>query len=267
MVKYISQSMQKHFLAYHAKELCGHILAYMYFGKGHLVDLDSKSVKLGAYFEWITFGNLPKNGIEPKPEYTSRGQMTADYQRAHINREFVLNWMATMGFVVIRKGIRKTRGNHEGTIDLICQCTKRIVLTDGTVLNKGDEIVIDVKYSDLVEKEDPWNKHGWNWSETQRAYHGIQACEYHYITKLPFFFLVKGMYEPTALKFFHVRVTPEAMQAHLQQGDDVYAQLVELERLGVVDPHPSFAACNTCVLRANCKDKYAYDKQPEIITL
>jgi hypothetical protein len=259
----ITQSFMKDMLAYKAKEECGHLIEHKWI-KGKLLP-GSEIMRLGTYFEYISFDTLPKDGAIPKAEYTSTGKMSADYARAHDNSRVLLDWIKRMGFVVIGKGKKYERDGYEGTIDLLVQCTKTITFADGYVLKKGTIIVIDVKYSGVLD--DSWSRHGWMWSPIQREYHGIQAKQYHYITELPFFFLVKDSSPKGILnvKFFRVTINDNEMAKHLDSGRILKDMLILEQKIGFT-PYPSVYKCAKCPLKATCKDKHEFP-HPQLIEL
>lgn len=262
MVKYRSQSMYKDFQAYQAGDLCGNILSKKYF-EGELLDNATYWMKLGTYWEWITFKNLPKNGIEPKAMFNKDGTMKADYERCRENKVRTLEWFFAMGFEVVEHGTLKRKKGHEGTIDLIVRATRKIIFSDGFTLKKGDLFVIDAKYSDLLN--DPYSKHGWMWTDIQKEYHGLQAKEYTYLTDLPFFFFVKGRKRLEEVKFFRVSIKPETIEEHLVYADEVYSEMQLIEKLGA-EPRPSVENCIDCVLKKNCNDAHHYP-HPKLIEL
>ncbi len=265
MQKLISQSLMKMVLEYKAKQKCGHLL------KAKLVDeldLDDStdSMRLGTYTEYIAFGNLNRAGQIPKAVFNkSNGAMRADYARAHECAQLVKQWMFNMGFVVIKKAWYVKSKTHEGTIDLLVRCTKKITFTDGFVLNVGDEIVIDFKYSGLLD--DRWSKHGWSWTPIQLEYHGIQAKQYHMLTKKPFFFLVKDSSAQGVrnVKFFRMIVSEESIEKHKALGAELYDYLDHLTKVGF-EPYPSIDACSDCPLKAKCPDKAEYP-QAEAVSI
>jgi hypothetical protein len=263
MISKITNTLIKMVLAYKAGELCGHLLQAKMVDDRDLDD-STDAMKLGTYFEYIAFGNLPKNGKIPKPEYTGTGKMTAEYTRAHLCAEEVQKWFKAMGFEIIKKGWKVTKGRYQGTIDLMVRCTKEITFADGHTLHVGDEIVIDVKYSGLLE--DRWSKHGWAWSQIQIDYHGIQARQYHYLTGRPFYFLVKDN-RPAGIekvKFFRVEITEQSIEQHKAIGNECYEYLEHEAQIGF-NPLPSLDNCRDCALRAKCPDRAEFPNAERIV--
>jgi hypothetical protein len=201
----ISQSLIKDMRSYLAGNQCGLIVKAKYIDD--MTDLfTSDSMELGAYFEYILTGALPKSGKVPQPQYMQTPlkkkkpeeltieDMLAPYRLAHANKDRVLAYWKNAGFVIAKDkktgkpmvGMRLTKGRHEGTIDVVLEATKKIKFSDGFTLKKGDRIIVDIKYSGFVGDNISYkNIHGWQWSEEQKEYHGTQAKQYSYVFSAP----------------------------------------------------------------------------------
>jgi hypothetical protein len=289
MTTRISQSFMKTMREYLAKEECGNIVAHQYL-EGKLLDRKSKEMAKGSYFEFLLSGALPKNGEMPKPEYMATplknkkpqdlkvSDMTSDYRVVTVNADRVKKMLTVdLGLKIIHAGKKLTKGRFEGTLDLICECTKEIDFGNGIIWKIGDRIVIDVKYSGLLF--DRWNKLGWEWSNIQKEYHGTQAKQYHYISGLPFYFLVVSstnkeedsedgsgkVVGPTQAKFFHVPVDSHMIDMHLAEGNDMLARLQLESEVGLV-PRPEYVRCQKCPLNEGCLDKHTFP-QVEVVDL
>lgn len=254
----ITQSFMKSMRAYLAYDLCGNILKHCYVDGKEIDPTDS--MNLGSYFEFISFGNLPKNKTVPKPEMMKSGnQMMSPYRVCHANSKFTLAYLDKMGLKIIKRGTRLTKGRYEGTIDLMLEATRTIKL-DGVTIKKGEKIVIDVKYSGLME--DRYSQHGWMFSDIQKEYHGTQAKQYHFISGgLKFFFLVvqsnnKEGTDPM-VKFFYIDLNEKAIENHLAEGNELMEQFEFHSKVGF-SPLPKFNVCNQCQLRLTCKDRALY---------
>lgn len=273
--------------SYLAKEECGNVVAHQYL-EGKLLDRKSKEMAKGSYFEFLLSGALPKNNEVPKPEYMATplknkkpqdlkvSDMTADYRVVTVNAERVKKMLTEdLGLKFIAFGKKLVKGRFEGTLDLICECTKEIHFDNGTFWNVGDKIVIDVKYSGLLF--DKWNKLGWEWSNIQKEYHGTQAKQYHYVSGLPFYFLVVSstnkeedsedgegkVVGPTQVKLFHVPVDEHMIEVHLSEGNDLYNRLQVEAQVGLV-ARPDFLRCQKCPLKDGCKDKHTFPQVEEV---
>jgi hypothetical protein len=263
MIQRISQSFLKDFVAYKAKEKCGELLRAVWVDDKR-IDQPSDAMNLGTYFEYITFGTLPKSGIKPEPVKIKSGEPNADYRRAEVSSAVTKQWFETMGFKVIKTGQHYVKGRHEGVIDVLVECTKKLVFDDMHRLKKGDVIVIDVKYSGLLE--DKWSKHGWMWSPIQRQYHGIQAKQYHYITDLPFYFFVKGMANPADCKFFRMEISPQEIEQHLAFANEAYDEVKFMASVDGFENYPSVEKCFDCVLKETCRSRHEYP-DAKLVTL
>lgn len=285
MIERISQSFVKTMREYLAGEECGNIVKYQYID-GKLLDRKSESMAQGSYFEFIFSTALPKGGKIPMPEYMATplknktpdkltvADMTVDYRRAHHNAAELKKFFTVMGLKIVKFGQRYVKGRFEGTIDLIVECQKEITFENGVVWKVGDLLVIDIKYSGLLY--DKWEKFGWMFSDLQKQYHGTQAIQYHYITNLPFYFLVisntnkekendagKKEFGPMEMKLFRVPVDEHLIEMHIAEGNKLMEQLKFEAEVGLT-PRPSFIRCSKCPLREICSDKHEF---PHIIDI
>lgn len=279
MIERISQSFIKAMRSYNAGEECGNIIKEQYV-KGILVDRQSPDMAEGSYFEFVLTGALPKSGKIPEPVYMegplkkkSKAQltvadMTAEYRRIHANAAYVKGYFEKMGWKIIEVGKRYVKGRFEGTIDIVVECTRKITFADGTVWKKGDKLCIDIKYSGLLHNK--WEVHGWTWSNLQKEYHGTQAKQYHFVTGLPFYFLVVGktnnevkdddgnkIVPPPEIMLFRVPVDEHMIEMHVNEGNQLHKQLAVEKELGL-KPRPSFIRCGKCPLKDTCEDKHTY---------
>jgi hypothetical protein len=274
MIQRVSQSFVKDFQSYIDGEECGIIINAKYIDDRLLDDPNQQpgAKELGSYFEFITFGNLPKSGIAPTPVMLANGKdMAAEYRLAHVNSKRVLALFDELGLEIIERGKKYTYGRFHGTIDLVCRCTKDVKFDTGVEWKEGDIIVIDVKYSGLIGETTPgWNKHGWRFTPAQKAYHGIQAVHYHMITHLPFyFFVVQSNNKEGSLsdmRFFHIPVTENMVETHKIKANDLFDRFFVRATAGDLKPRPSLMKCQKCPLREECKFRHFFP-HPEIIDL
>lgn len=263
MLKKITQSFIKDMREYlePVSSLCGHFMRYKWI-EGKLLE-GSKEMKLGSYVEFKVTGALPKDKREPFPERTQSGKLTADYERAIENIKRIIMYFESMGFVQIQAGRTLHSGRFSGTIDVIMRATRTIKFDTGVVIKKDEEIIIDMKYSGMINER--WNKHGWVWTDEQKKYHGTQAIQYHYIGKRRFFFLVCSSKNTTDLKFFEVDVTDRDTTLHIDEANDLFGHFEIISQKGF-EPRPSVSMCTDCILRNGCKDRHDYP-HPILITL
>lgn len=268
MIKRVTQSFIKAMREYIAGEECGNIIREQYID-GRLIDRKSEAMDEGSYFEYKLCGNLPKSGNVPEPLRTGKGELTMEYKRAEHNAEVVKKLLfETWGLKIVKKGVKLTKGNQEGTIDLMVECTMDVKFGD-KLWKKGDRFVIDIKYSGLLY--DKWEKFGWQWSNIQKSYHGTQAKQYHYITGLPFYFLVvgnknllkDGSWQTTDIKMFYTPIDEHMIEAHLDEGNDLLEKL-KFYGADLLEARPSYSKCIKCPLRENCHDKHEYPHPVEV---
>lgn len=269
MITRISQSFIKDYRDYVAGNECGNIIIEKYI-EGRLIEDDEPGAKdLGAYFEYIATGALPKSGKIPEPQYMQAPlkkkkaedllpeDMLSPYRKAYKSGMQFKQFIADIGLKIIEVGRKKTKGRFDGVIDLKCEV---IEVKPGYTWKVGDKIVIDLKYSGLVGDTVPArNKHGWNWSPAQKEYHGTQAKHYHMITNLPFYFLIfqsnQKEEDDPIIKFFYVPVDEHMIERHVIEANELYDKFVFESTIGFV-PRPSYNKCIDCPLRDNCKDKH-----------
>jgi hypothetical protein len=265
-MKHITQSFIKTFREYLAGEECGNIVREEYID-GRLIERDSDSMAEGRYFEYVLTGALPKGNKVPEAMRTGKGELTMEYKRAEQNAKVVKELLfETWGLIIVKKGAPITKGRFEGTIDLIVECTFDM---PDMGWKKGDRFVIDIKYSGLLY--DKWEKFGWMFSNIQKTYHGTQAKQYHYVTGLPFYFLVvgnknilkEGTWQPTDIKMFYTPVDAHMIEQHLAEGNDLFDRLAFLGGEGL-EARPSYSKCVKCPLNESCTDKHTYPIPVEI---
>lgn len=265
MVKKITQSLIKDCIKYFSGNLCGNIMRERWV-KGRLMEMDSEAAALGCYFEFqftllmTGVGSLPKNGQVPMPVLTANGEKTAAYKRADANAIRLQRYFEEMGLVILHAGKKLTQGRFEGTIDLICQVSDLKTFDGGITWQNGDIIVIDLKYSGLID--DNWNPMGWGamtraGSNAQKDHHGIQAKQYHFITGFPFYYLIMAPSNEEDILLLHVPVSEEMVDDHVKGGNALLEKF-EFEAQMGFEARPELMRCNACPLKAECKDKHTF---------
>lgn len=265
MVKKITQSLIKDCIKYFSGNLCGNIMRERWV-KGRLL-MDGHAMSLGSYFEFqftllmTGVGSLPKNGKTPVATLTQKGEKTADYKRADANALRLQRYFGEMGLNILHAGKKLTQGRFEGTIDLICQVSDLKTFDGGITWQKGDIIVIDLKYSGLID--DNWNAMGWGamtraGSNAQKDHHGIQAKQYFLVSKgMPFYYLIMPPSNEEDILFLHVPVTAEMVEDHMKGGNALLEKF-EFEAQMGFEARPELMRCNACPLKAECKDKHTF---------
>jgi hypothetical protein len=284
MISRISQSFTKEMRDFLFRGACGNLIRERWIN-GRMVedpDRDAGAMQLGSYFEFILSllifpanPSLPKDGKVPVAQFKVRSKgtdvsdMVQDYRDAHANAKHLAGYFKEWGFKVIATQKRLVKGNQEGTLDLICEAERDIVL-GGVELSAGERFIIDLKYSGLLSPTTPMsNKHGWKWSKVQKEYHGTQAIQYHYVGggEMKFFFLVVNSSNGDGeCKFFYVPVDEYMTERHLAEGKDYLNKLMFYEKAGGLIPRPYFLTCRKCPLRGECKDKHTFP-HAEVVNL
>lgn len=275
-MKKITQSFITDMRDYMRGGSCGHLIREKWIND-RLLESDSKAMKLGAYFEYIFTemmlgkgkGSLPKDGKIPQPEMMVSGKdMLAPYRLAHINANRLKDYFDRMGIKIIQAGKRLTKGKFEGTIDLICEATKQIKWSNGETWDIGYRFVMDIKYAGTLD--DRWSPYGWagltiEGENEQKRVHGTQATQYHYITGLPFYFMVVSSSNDIDVKFFKVEIAKYQIERHIAEANDLNEKLIFYNEVGW-EPRPDISKCAECALRNECKDIATYP-QIEIVNL
>lgn len=264
---------------YIAGRECGNIVKRIWVD-GVLIDNDSESIAAGVYFEYILAGNLPKSGEIPKAEYkissinakrkTQKWANSTDeeiiasldikdmyepYEKAHNRAIWIRNELVGMGLKIVEVGAKRVKGRFEGGLDLICKATKKIKFSDGFVLKDGHRIIIDLKYSGLLD--DKYSKHGWMMSPIQLEYHGTQAKQYHFVGDLPFFFLVCSSGKEPEIKFLRMVIDEHDIEMHIAEGNALMAKFEFEKEVGFV-ARPEFNKCRSCPLYNTCEDRHTF---------
>lgn len=252
----VSQSMIKDVRRYVNKTLCGYVLKSKYITGDYPVNGDdTKEKKIGRYFEYILTGATGRGGEVPKAEFTKAALtayrkdplrnrldtkgMTKPYQLAHKNAERVKKYFKEMKIRVIEVSIHLRKGGMEGTLDVIA-------------LYKGKRVVIDVKYSGLLE--DKYNEMGWMWTPEQAKFHGTQALQYHILTSLPFYYLVVSSSNEFGIKFLDVQVDDFSVEQHMVEIEDTRKKMGFYMDFGF-NPLPELVRCSKCPLKEQCDAK------------
>lgn len=234
----ISQSFIKDMLAYRAGE-CG---TYLEARNSGVIEMEpSDAMKLGVYFEYLVSGGLPRSGVVPEPVMTKTG-LAAAYQYATSQAERVKTYIKRMGWKIVEVAPFIQNGVIEGHLDCICED------------KAGNRFVLDLKYSGLVT--DRWSERGWLFTESQTAYHAIQAVQYDLLTGLPFYYLVAESKQGGKVEVFYVDISDEARQRHAALVADAQ-EFEEMMAVGL-EPRPEVTKCESCPLYESCNYRAIY---------
>jgi hypothetical protein len=274
MIKKISFSFMTDMVDYLEGGLCGNIIQEKWVND-RLIELDSDAAELGTYFEYYFTllvtgkGSLPKNGKIPERKmYKDGSKPLSEYARAEKNAVRLKDYFEKMGLKIIAAGKKITKGRFEGTIDLICECTKSINFGQMEWI-EGSHVVIDIKYSGLIE--DKWKQFGWAGMlqpgpHIQKDYHGKQAKQYHHLTDLPFYFLVCSSTNETDITLLHLPMQEDYLiDEHIKEGNSLFEKFEFEAKIGF-EARPEISACNKCPLKDECKDRHTFPN-PKIVTI
>jgi hypothetical protein len=172
----ISQSLIKNIWAYLYEGACGVQLRDV----DILYKYDKEStdaMKNGNYFEYLSTGQLLRDGSVPEAAVTTKGVLTAEAKRAHSQSKNLVRTMHAHGFEVTDAGVTITHGDLKVVIDAL--------VTTPT----HEEAILDLKFSGLLG--DKWHPMGWTEDTyTYRHKLTIQPIFYKYV-----YWKAKGVYD------------------------------------------------------------------------
>jgi hypothetical protein len=303
-----SQSFLKDMQDHLSGNLCGHILEAKWV-TGQWPDQPSDAMNQGSFLEYLVSGALPKSQKVPLPQFTKSSNiqpgsyakgyrindldrvvndMLFDYRKAYKNARAMLTYLAAMGLEIVEAGAHKVKGNQEGTLDLLLRATRRIEFRDRvtgqitSVIEKGEMIVVDMKYSGLIGER--WSRLGWplkpsEWTAEQKRYNALQARQYHYLSGgLRYFFWVtdssgsetrggekrpEAEYIGNVALFEVIGLDEETTKTHLATSAKALQDFELFKEIGFT-PYPSLATCKQCPLRMACTDKQEYPEPIQI---
>ncbi|NCX55962.1 MAG: hypothetical protein EBW87_02035 [Burkholderiaceae bacterium] len=272
MIDKITQTFIKDYAEFMNGSGCGVLIQKKYVEQVDMPDVDDPgAMALGSFFEYHLSGALPKSGIIPQAVLMKNGDPTAEYRKAIESASLIKAMLQSYSLEIIQSGVKISDGKFEGTIDLIVEYTGSFQLEfENVVWNPADRFIIDLKYSGLVSETTPrYNKHGWQWSEAQKEYHGVQAKHYHYIGRLPFYFLVTQSNQKEGEKprilFFYVPISQQEIDAHVSMASKYFDDFKRRSKLGF-EPRPDYNRCSKCIWRNNCQEKHIWP-HPVVVSL
>lgn len=264
----VSKSLMLDYGDYINEDMCGLVFEAKHITKTYPQD-STKATLLGEYVEWIVLDNVPERmkgtGKVPQPMRTQKGEMTADFQRAH-DRAVKLKKLLfeDMKLEKVASGERITNDWGSGIID--CRLRGHFF---GTKKNGEPEtITMDLKYSGLMD--DQWSRYGFAFdgfkADAQKAHHGKQGKQYTLLTGDRFFLGVLSSQAPPAdpdkdkekkedifrFEFIELVADPEALMAHRDEALYIRDR-VNIEASIGFKAHPDFNRCEVCGLREKCK--------------
>lgn len=256
----VSQSLIKDLRSYHEGKQCGNIITEKYI-KGNPLP-SSGVMNLGAFFEYKATGALPKSGEVPEPETTKSGTLTAPYKRAEAQAENFKKLCSQMGVKITATQERAVNNGMEGTCDILAEYN-------------GEEVVIDLKYSGLVNDE--WSEFGWKGlrifdsehrgHQKQLEHHQIQAIHYSYLFERPFYYWVfsssTGAEETGENYLMKMVIDENKINDHVSGAAHAQRDFNILANIGF-QPYPEYNRCQNCPLFESCEDKVVVPQAIEV---
>ena len=280
----VSQSLIKGLQDYILGKECGYVFKAKYLDSRFDLFPPSDAQNVGAWFEYMATGSIPKNGAVPQPEYMKRGkdesgipQLTAPYR---LMKKQVDNFNKTMemyGFEVLRVGedvkVLLPDSVEEfgfevfltGTLDIRARATKDIYAEYGEfrkkkkvlVAKQGQVVIIDLKATGLLE--DKFSEFGWQLDNLGNKTKLItQPIHYKYIDMLnfgeepPFLFLLFSTTNELDARIIDFRVDESTFDRHLDDIKNTVLRVAEINKYGV-KAKPELKKCSLCPLASDCQ--------------
>ena len=280
----VSQSLIKGLQDYILGKECGYVFKAKYLDSRFDLFPPSDAQNVGAWFEYMATGSIPKNGAVPQPEYMKRGkdengnpELTAPYR---LMKKQVDNFNKTMemyGFEVLRVGedvkVLLPDSVEEfgfevyltGTLDIRARATKDIYAEYGEfrkkkkvlVAKEGQVVIIDLKATGLLE--DKFSEFGWQLDNLGNKTKLItQPIHYKYIDMLnfgeepPFLFLLFSTTNELDARIIDFRVDESTFYRHLDDIKNTVLRVAEINKYGV-KAKPELKKCSLCPLASDCQ--------------
>ena len=276
----ISQSLLKSIIKYRNDEECGLVFKAKYIDGRYDLFPASEAQNLGAWFEYMATGSIPKNGDVPKANYMKRGKdsegkpaLTADYKLMTEHIQNYKNMMEAHGFELIRVGedIKALLPNSmeifgfevwlTGTLDIRARATKDIYSfyqnQKVLVAKAGQVVIIDLKVSGLLD--DKFNLYGWELNNLHNKINLVtQPIQYKYIELLntgeepPFLFMLFGAKNSDDARIIDFKLDEVEFDLHKQFIISGVENMLHFQKVGY-KAKPSLVRCSKCPLRENCQ--------------
>lgn len=281
----ISQSLLKGLLDLREGDTCGLVFKAKYIDGRFDLFPPSDVQNIGAWFEYMATGSVPKNGDVPKPEYMKRKKDEKGNPELATAYKLMENHIATFkktmyayGFEIIRVGedIKVLYPNSvekfgfdvwlTGTLDIRVKATRDIYTIDQNrnrvlVAKKGQIIIVDLKSTGLLDGSTKYNDYSWYLKGLDHKVKLVtQPIHYKYIELLktgiepPFLFMLYNTKNPNDARIIDFRVDDSAFAEHEVFIDNGVKNLMYYDKYGY-KPLPSLTECSDCPLRDNCEYK------------
>lgn len=240
----ISQSLIKRVWGYMYEGECGIQLRDVDILKKYDVE-PTDPMQLGQYFEYLSTGQVNRDGSVPNPVVTTKGALTADSKRASVQAANLTKMLHAHAIEITDTG---TVIQHE---DLK-------IVTDALIATpKYEEGILDLKYSGLLG--DKWHPMGWTLETfTYRHKLAIQPIFYKYV-----YWKERGVYD---VPFFYAIHSPKNEIDHdiweviIPNLSEVFTALeneIDIMKRFVYDmddiqPRPEMKRCLKCAMFYTC---------------
>lgn len=254
----ITQSLLKSLSDYKLGNECGLIFEKKFIEGRFDLFPPSDVQAVGTWFEYELTKAIPKNGVIPVPERTSKGELTAPYKKmsAHINN-FKL-FMSYYGIKIIEAGIDVEVDGMKGTYDLICEATRDIYDNLNVLrVRAGQRFIMDIKTTGLLD--DKWSEYGWNLEMLSKKHRIIlQPIHYKFLSQLkfgeqyPFIFLLFSNTNEIDFRAIFFDISDEDIEFHKEYIIKSVKWLEYYMRTGF-KAKPDVMTCAKCPLKVGCK--------------
>lgn len=275
----ISQSLLKSLIKYRNGQECGIIFKTKYIDGRFDLFPPSDAQNLGAWFEYMATGSIPKNGDIPKAVYLKRGkdenglpQLATDYRLMKTHIDNFNKTMNEYGFEIIRVGedIKAQYENNygvevelTGTLDIRAKATKDVYSQYNNenvlVVKSGDELIIDLKTTGLLD--DKYNDYGWQLDNLHNKINLVtQPIHYKYIEfintekDIPFLFMLFHSKNENDVRIIDFKTDSSAFDEHISFINMGVQNMIYFSKRGF-KAYPSLAKCSACPLNKECSYK------------
>lgn len=257
----ISQSLIKSYYDYTQGKLCGVFFKARYVDKNPKAETPpTDAMKLGIYFEYLSTGALPKNGIVPEPDISYKGQarekLSAPYERAKQSAEAFKRIIEHYKIKIKEVGYLIQDKDKSGVVDIWAEWD-------------GEDVFIDLKYSGLID--DKWNENGWDLDSLplkdsimiQGVHYKLLARENNISENIPFYYFVFDTNNPNNIKIIKQNVDESRIASHELTVSTVKQRLSNDINYGF-KAYPSMSKCVTCPLKEDCSHAIDYPLIDEV---
>jgi hypothetical protein len=253
----LSQSLLKAYVDYYDENVkgCGLQIRKQYFEK--LPTPSSEAAKLGIYFEYKATDYVREGDPIPQPKMvyagTAKEKFAVDYERAADSALLFKDIVKKHNIEILKVGEYMTHDGCSGISDIRAKW-------------KGEECIIDLKYSALIE--DKWNEYGWHTeSLVYKSKQLLQPIHYKYLVKktmgiedIPFYYFIFSSKDPKKAKIIKTNIQPEHIQLHEEVFVPKMKSYIDFhynnpEKL---EARPNYIRCLECPFYDNC------DKRAEV---